>query len=63
MTMTKKHFIAVAKIIRETDMSKHTKGELTARFIEWFYTQNTDFRESSFYNAVYEDVPYDERGQ
>ena len=50
MVLTKKHFIKVAKILRESKADE----QLIQKFIDWFTLENGNFDKERFLKAVQE---------
>ena len=54
MTLSKKHFEAVAKIINDNCLVEHDKKQIVVNaFCNYFKTQNKNFNSFRFYNACF----------
>ena len=54
MTLSKKHFEAVAKIINDNCLFEHDKKQILVNaFCNYFKTQNKNFNSFRFYNACF----------
>jgi len=54
MTLSKKHFEAVAKIINDNCLVEHDKKQILVNaFCNYFKTQNKNFNSFRFYNACF----------
>jgi hypothetical protein len=54
MTLSKKHFEAVAKIINDNCLVEHDKKQILVNaFCNYFKTQNKKFNSFRFYNACF----------
>ena len=54
MSLSKKHFEAVAKIINDNCLVEHDKKQILVNaFCNYFKTQNKNFNSFRFYNACF----------
>ena len=54
MSLSKKHFEAIAKIINENCLVDHDKKQILVNaFCNYFKTQNKNFNSFRFYNACF----------
>ena len=54
MSITKKHFESIAKVINENCLVEHDKKQILVNaFCNYFKTQNKNFNSFKFYNACF----------